>query len=704
MRDFPIPLDLLAIKATMVLVVAMLLALALRRGSGQSRHLLWTTTSLALLALPALELVVPQFQLAWIPDTLTASADPNEEFLPLAIAAASVDQLVDLPAQVTIPDIREPITLGGWLALAWLVGIVAVAAPILVGVVRSRRLIRTASRNDDPRLAMAFDSARRLVGVRAPVSLRITSAVRTPMTGGVMHPTVILPSAAIGWSDDCLDAVLRHELVHVRQRDALRQLCARFAVALYWFHPLAWRAARLGALAREMACDEAVLRLGTRPSRYARHLLDLADPLPAPVAPALVRLDHPHLEERVKAILRATPAATAGRHTIMAATLLIGWTALVAAASPEVPPAAAEESAPAVTTLDIPAAEAEFPVVEIPAVRADDCEFTRDGTTRSGEGGGPVRTFTTDHEGTRICAAVRGVTARTGTFLPRGTLDRGVIVTLASQNADGVRRLEIEGGNSGNTHRWYVDGRSRPFDRAAEEWRDAMYDTIEAIARLSADEQRQVEVARIAERTRDLASAAERRAREVQAMQRDAEVAAGVVERRSVEAARLAERRSVEAMRLEERRAVETMRAMEMDRRAAEVRAGGVGRTPRAVVAPSEIPAAPAVGAMRRPVPDAPAAPGTVIPVEPRVRVSPSAPALEEPRLVEARARSALRETERDRQESERQAVRRMRELEARERVAPVIAPSGRGGQRDRLDPRIDAAVDRLNAAIRATG
>lgn len=686
MRDFPIPLDLLALKATMVLVVAMLLALALRRGSGQSRHLLWTTTSLALLALPALELVVPQLPLAWIPDAFAASADPSDDILPLAIAAASVDQLTELPVQVTIPDIREPIALGGWLVLAWLVGIVGVAAPILVGVVRSRRLMRSARRNDDPRLAMAFDSARRLVGVRGPVSLRITAAVRTPMTGGALHPTVILPSAATGWSDDCLDTVLRHELVHVRQRDALRQLCARFAVALYWFHPLAWRAARLGALAREMACDEAVLRLGTRPSRYARHLLDLADPLPAPVAPALVRLDHPHLEERVKAILRATPAATTGRHTIIAATLLVGWTALVAAASPEMRPAPAEESAPSVMTLDGPAAEAASSAIDIPVLRVDDCAFTPDGTTRSGDGGGPVRTFTTDHEGTRICAAVRGATARTGSFLPRGTLGRGVVVTLASQNGDGERRLEIEGGNGGNTHRWFVDGRARPFDRAAEEWRDAMYATIETIARLSADEQRQVEVARLAERTRELAGVSERRAREVQAMQRDAEAEAGVLARRSVEAARLAERRSVEAMRLEERRAVETTRAMEMNRRAAEARAGGVGRAPRAVVAPSEVPAvraprpvdvpaAPAVGAMRMPAPDVPAASGIEAPVAPRVRVSPSAPALEERRLVEGRARSALREAGRDRQESERRGA-----------------------------PGVDAAIARLRAAIRATG
>ena len=67
-----------------------------------------------------------------------------------------------------------------------------------------------------------------------------------------------------------------HEMIHVRRRDVLRQLMARFVLALYWFHPLSWVAARLAAIASEEACDQEVLTLGTRPSVYAGHLLALA--------------------------------------------------------------------------------------------------------------------------------------------------------------------------------------------------------------------------------------------------------------------------------------------------------------------------------------------------------------------------------------------------------------------------------------------
>src|SRR5262249_2146961 len=101
------------------------------------------------------------------------------------------------------------------------------------------------------------------------------------------------------------DIVLAHELSHIAGRDPLRHLAARLAVACYWFHPLAWIAARQSSLAREQACDEAVLALGIRPSEYARVLLDLADTM-APsrrAAAALPMVERSVLETRLMAIL-----------------------------------------------------------------------------------------------------------------------------------------------------------------------------------------------------------------------------------------------------------------------------------------------------------------------------------------------------------------------------------------------------------------
>ena len=95
-------------------------------------------------------------------------------------------------------------------------------------------------------------------------------------------------------------------MIHVRRRDVLRQLMARAVLALYWFHPLSWVAARLAAIASEEACDEEVLALGTRPSQYATHLLSLAAGMTArrPVLSlSMGQRPHSQLERRIMSIL-----------------------------------------------------------------------------------------------------------------------------------------------------------------------------------------------------------------------------------------------------------------------------------------------------------------------------------------------------------------------------------------------------------------
>src|SRR5690606_35605180 len=139
--------------------------------------------------------------------------------------------------------------------------------------------------------------------------------------------------------------------------DALHQLVARVMVAVYWFHPLAWHGTHRAAAARESACDEAVLGLGARPSHYARHLVDLAEHGRAmPSMPALARIHHPDLEDRVMAILPYPPAPLSSRRTAIAVSVLLLWTALVAAARPATAQRPAEPvipPAPAAPGLDV---------------------------------------------------------------------------------------------------------------------------------------------------------------------------------------------------------------------------------------------------------------------------------------------------------------------------------------------------------------
>jgi len=103
----------------------------------------------------------------------------------------------------------------------------------------------------------------------AGVELRIVAAGLAPGAWGWWKPRVILPdglSATLTVAE--LEAVLLHELAHVRRRDNLIAAVARAVVAVFWFHPLVWWLDRRMLAERETACDEMVLVLGTRAEDY----------------------------------------------------------------------------------------------------------------------------------------------------------------------------------------------------------------------------------------------------------------------------------------------------------------------------------------------------------------------------------------------------------------------------------------------------
>jgi hypothetical protein len=123
---------------------------------------------------------------------------------------------------------------------------------------------------------------------------------------GVLRPQLILPQRLVsGRAFDQFEAIVAHELVHVRRRDTALLLVELAAKVLWWFHPLVWMASRQASRWRECCCDaETVARLGCSPASYARGLLDVLEHLQ--VDRSLLALQgHPHAD----GIARLTEAA-----------------------------------------------------------------------------------------------------------------------------------------------------------------------------------------------------------------------------------------------------------------------------------------------------------------------------------------------------------------------------------------------------------
>lgn len=386
----------LVLKTTAILAAAAGLAWLLRTRSAALRHLVWTAALAAALALPAVDAVLPagaRLPAVTVPAPWAAEAPPaaGGDGDPAAAspdrpapgtagrdAAGSLDGRAGddrggaAPAGEETPDAAAAaggasrtgggpwgwVPAAGWLAvLVWAIGAVVVLARTILGAARLARVRRRADPLDDPAwLRRAREASGALGGPSRP-PVRVSPEISVPLTCGVLRPTLLLPQEALDeWPRRRTEAVLVHELAHVLRRDAATHVMARLACALYWFHPLVWRAAREAARERERACDDVVLRAGVRASRYARHLLEIARdaaPRALPGAAAAVSVARRRdLEGRVLSVLegdaeRAPPSRrTAAAALAPALALTVALAALSVEARPASPASAGADARP----------------------------------------------------------------------------------------------------------------------------------------------------------------------------------------------------------------------------------------------------------------------------------------------------------------------------------------------------------------------
>ena len=200
----------------------------------------------------------------------------------------------------------RPISLSSLLLLVWSFGVVVLLArALLERCLLMRTLRRSIEVTDQGTLAM-MQSIAKDHGIRE-ASLLCSESLQVPVAIGVLRPAIVLPVGYGKWSDDRLQIVLLHEMMHIGRADVLAQSVARLACTLFWFNPLVWIACRRLRQESEYACDDVVLRAGVEATDYATHLFDVAKRLSGrqtvwASAPAIANPST--LERRVVAMLQ----------------------------------------------------------------------------------------------------------------------------------------------------------------------------------------------------------------------------------------------------------------------------------------------------------------------------------------------------------------------------------------------------------------
>jgi len=160
------------------------------------------------------------------------------------------------------------------LTTVWFCGFVLVLSLWYVRWKRISAAIREGVPLREGREVEVLRRIERTGGVRKPIEILLSQASLEPGIFGISRPVLVWPYGISERLEDAhLEAILAHELWHVRRRDNLAAAIHMVVEAIFWFHPLVWWMGARLLEERERACDEEVLELGSDRQVYAESIL-----------------------------------------------------------------------------------------------------------------------------------------------------------------------------------------------------------------------------------------------------------------------------------------------------------------------------------------------------------------------------------------------------------------------------------------------
>jgi uncharacterized protein (TIGR03435 family) len=256
-------------QSTAFALAAWLVTLLLRSNAARVRYVLWLAASLKFLI--PFSLLVSLGALLPRPQHVVATA-PIDTAVD-AVALPFSDNVIAVSPVIVQPSRSQLLLMV--LAALWVCGGLVVLA---VWYARWRSVAATRRRAVLPNGGREFDVLRRVSAAvapgKAPIPLLLSPELMEPGIVGILRTVLLWPTRLTDRLDDPhIEAILAHELMHVRRRDNLAAALHMLVETLFWFHPLVWFIERRMVEERERACDQAVVQLGSAPGIYADSLL-----------------------------------------------------------------------------------------------------------------------------------------------------------------------------------------------------------------------------------------------------------------------------------------------------------------------------------------------------------------------------------------------------------------------------------------------
>ncbi|MGH9239641.1 MAG: M56 family metallopeptidase, partial [Vicinamibacterales bacterium] len=247
-----------------LVALALLAALhTLGRRSAQVRYGLCLVALATLVALPVLT-TASRFEV----DDVRRRADVSDK--PITVITdtgkgLTVDALIRSAAAPSVISTIQP-----WILPIWSLGVLLLSLRLVAGGLKVRALRRSIIAADDVLRDRVVSLASR-IGLRTAVQVGTSTRADGPSVIGWLRPLILLPPATLlGVTTTQLDAVLAHELAHIRRHDYLVNIVQMVAETLLFYHPAVWWVSNRLRIERELCCDDEAVRVCGDATAYAR--------------------------------------------------------------------------------------------------------------------------------------------------------------------------------------------------------------------------------------------------------------------------------------------------------------------------------------------------------------------------------------------------------------------------------------------------
>lgn len=294
-------------QATLCALAALLLARLLHRAAPSARY--------AILLLALAKFALPASLLSWAGQQLGANLSVFwQAEAPAGDGIRILSQLAQPFSEPGASQFSASVNvataphhwLAAWLAAIWLSGTACLLARWFYRRKQFAKSLRLTPQVSDGREWQVLQRLRNELGCRREIALLLCVEVLEPGVWRVWRPVIVLPAGlAAKLSDAELEAVLLHELVHIRRWDNLVGAMQMWLCCACWFHPLVWWLDRRLLAERELVCDERVIRRFGEARTYAAGLWKVVQfGLGWPVA-GVSRVTGSNLKWRIEQMLKA---------------------------------------------------------------------------------------------------------------------------------------------------------------------------------------------------------------------------------------------------------------------------------------------------------------------------------------------------------------------------------------------------------------